>query len=358
LTRALPGSFWPTAQQTLLLRAALVGGEASVEAWRRVRPSIDIDTLESEALVLLPLVYAELAAAGVEDPLLPKLRGIHHRTWYVNQLRIDRAAPAVAGIQATGAEPLLVNSFELVVTYYRDLGARAVTALNLLVRPDRFDAALGALADAGWRSGRRGRGWASFAGAEGDECVVRRRLVDEFATDEPMDLWDTAVAVELGSVAAAALSPTDELLAVCLVGARARPWRSLVWIADAATILRVSGSAVDWPRLVERATRLRATLRFRDALAFLRTELDAPVPDHVVTELERVRVTRRDALAHRLAGRAASESVTRFLTATGDVGTLRAVSRLPSFFRDEWSLERRSQVPLAAFRRARVRRAR
>ena len=344
MTRPLTGSFWPTPQQTLLLRAALGDGEA----WRRVRPSIDLDTLESEALVLLPLLHSQLVAAGVDDPLLPRLRGIHHRTWYVNQLRLDRAAPAVAALQAAGAEPLLVNSFELVVAYYRDLGARSVTALNVLVRPDRFDAALRALGDVA----RRGRDWASFAGADGDEWVVRRRLVDEFARDVP-DLWDEAVALELGSVAAAALSPTDELLAVCLTGARARPWRSLVWLADAATILRVSGDAIDWPRLVESAMRLRATLRLRDALTFLRTELDAPIPESVVNELERVPVKRRDALAHRLAARGAPESMTRFLGATADASTLGALSRLPSFLRDEWSLERRSQVPLAALRRVR-----
>jgi Uncharacterised nucleotidyltransferase len=349
LTRALTGSFWPTPQQTLLLRVALLGGDAGVEAWRRVRPSIDLDTLESEALVLLPLLHSQLVAAGVDDPLLPRLRGIHHRTWYVNQLRLDRAAPVVAAIQAAGAEPLVVNSFELVLAYYRDLGARSVTALNLLVRPERFDAALRALGD----PVRRGRDWASFAGAEGDEYVVRCRLVDEFARDVPADLWDAAVTVELGSVTAAALSPTDELLAVCLTGARARPWRSLVWIADAATILRVSGGAIDWPRLVEHATRLRATLRLHDALAFLRAELDVPVPDGVVGELGRVPVTRRDVLAHRLGSRAGAESLTRFLTATAEVGALRAVSRLPAFLRDDWRLERRTQVPLAALRRAR-----
>jgi hypothetical protein len=298
--RPLAGSFWPTPQQTLLLRAAVAGGDASVEAWRSVGASIDLDTLESEALVLLPLVERQLVAAGVDDPLLPRLRGIHHRTWYVNQLRLDRATPALSAVQAAGAEPLVVGGFELVLGYYRDLGARNVTSLSLLVRADRFDAALAAL---GWTSKRRGRDWASFVNAEGDECVVRRRLLDEFAGGEAAELWDAAIEVELGSVTAAALSPTDELLTVCLSGARAMPWRSLVWIADASTILRVVDTAIDWPRLVDRATRLRATLRLRDALVFLRTELDARIPDTVVAELERVRVTRRDVLAHRLAAR-------------------------------------------------------
>jgi hypothetical protein len=134
-----------------------------------------------------------------------------------------------------------------------------------------------------------------------------------------------------------------------------------VWIADASTILRVVDRAIDWPRLVDRATRLRATLRLRDALVFLRTELEAPIPEIVVAELERVRVTRRDVLAHRLAARSwpvigpGPESVTRFLAATADANALRALSRLPSFLRDEWNLERRSQVPLAAARKGAAR---
>ena len=78
-------------------------------------------------------------------------------------------------------------------------------------------------------------------------------------------------------------------------------WRSHVWLADAHTILRTAEAELDWAELVARATRLRATLRLRDALRFLRSELDAPIPGGVVEELERIRVGRRDELAHRLA---------------------------------------------------------
>ena len=292
----LTGSFWPTERQTLLLRAALCGGEESVAAWCRLGPELDLDMLEPESTVLLPLVGRQLAAAGLDEPLLPRLLGMRRRTWTVNQLRLDRLVPALQAVQATGAEPLVVQSFELPARYYGDLGVRAVNALHLLVRADGFDRAASRLADAGWTAGHRGRYWTSVT-AEDEECVLHRRLFDEFAAAEP----GAPIGFELNGRAARALAPVDELLDVCLRGARMGRWRSHVWLADAHTILRTAEAELDWAELVARATRLRATLRLRDALRFLRSELDAPIPGGVVEELERIRVGRRDELAHRLA---------------------------------------------------------
>src|SRR5207248_6044469 len=93
------GSFWPTERQTLILRAALCDGEPSVAAWSRLRPELDLDTLEPESTVLLPLVGRQLAAAGLEEPLLPRLQGMRRRTWTVNQLRLDRPGPALGVVQ-------------------------------------------------------------------------------------------------------------------------------------------------------------------------------------------------------------------------------------------------------------------
>ena len=305
----LPGSFWPTERQTLLLHAALCDGEESVAAWRRLRPELDLDTLEPESTVLLPLVHRGLVAAGVDDPLLPRLQGMRRRTWTVNQLRLDRLVPALRAVQESGAEPLVVQSFELPVRYYEDLGVRAVNALHQLVEGDSFDRAASRLVEAGWTSGHRGRYWTSFT-ADGEECVLHRRLFDEFAGAE----HGAPIGLELNGVPTRALAPVDELLDVCLRGARMGRWRSHVWLADAHTILRTAGAELDWAELVVRASRLGATLRLRDALRFLRSELHAPVPDGAVEELERVPVGRRDALAHRLAAtRAVPERAIRFL---------------------------------------------
>lgn len=360
--QGLAGSFWPSERQKLLLRAAVAGGGESIRAWRRVRPALDLDVLETESSVLLPLVQRQLVAAGFEDELLPRLRGMHRRTWYVNQLRLDRLTPALQAVQESGSEPLVVSSFELPAHYYGDFGARAVVALHLLVRPDDFGRATQALTDGGWGSVRHARDWSSFADAEGEECFVHRRLLPEFpGGPDRAELWDTSVSFDLKGVAARGLGPADELLNVCLSGARMGRWPSIVWLADAFAVLRAAGAALDWPRLIGHATRLRATLRLRDALLFLRRELDAPVPNGVVEELDRVRSHRREVLAHRIAAARwpligpAPESLTRFLRVTADRNLLPVLARLPAFLRDEWGLERRSQVPLEAARKGAAR---
>src|SRR5690348_7935803 len=114
------GSFWPTERQTLLLRAAVCEGAEALRAWELVRPSLHLETLEPESSSLLPLVHRRLADAGVDDPLLPRIVGMHKRTWYVNQLRLDRLVPALQAVQETGVEPLVVGGCELAVHYHAD----------------------------------------------------------------------------------------------------------------------------------------------------------------------------------------------------------------------------------------------
>ena len=46
------------------------------------------------------------------------------------------------------------------------------------------------------------------------------------------------------------------------------------------------------------------------------------------------------------------DTLTRFLRLTANVSVPRALAALPTFLRDEWGLERRSQVPLAMLRKS------
>jgi Uncharacterised nucleotidyltransferase len=361
----LSGSFWPSDRQKLLLRAALWEGDRSAKSRLRLRPSFDLDTLEPSSYVLLPLIYQQLERLGSEDQLLPKLRGIYRRTWYLNQLRLDRLKPALEAVHETDVDPLVVSSWEFPICYYRDLGLRAVPELSLLVRPACVGHASRALSEAGWtgpmepsESFLRSTHCARFEGASGAACLVYWRLFHEFVDPararEPEDLWEQSIDFSLGGVAARALCPTDELLNVCVSGARTTTWPTITWIVDAMAVLRASGSAIDWARFVLQARRLRATLRVLDAASFLRHELDAQVPSHVLEELGETPARRRDLLAHRTAATrwpllgVPPEILTRFLRLTADEGVARTLARLPTFLRDEWGLDRRSQIPVSA----------
>ena len=144
-------------------------------------------------------------------------------------------------------------------------------------------------------------------------------------------------------------------------GARSRSWETITWIADALAVLRAPEAPIDWARFVRQARHLRATLRVLDAVSFLCEELAAPVPSHVLGELRETPVRRRELLAHRTAAARwpglgpPPEILTRFLRLTADESIPRALARGPAFLREEWGLERSSQVPLAAARKGRAR---
>jgi hypothetical protein len=357
----LVGSFWPSRQQKLLLRVALNGDESAAHAWRELRPQFDLDRLELGSFPLLPLVHRRLERLDIDDPYVPRLAGISRRTWYLNQLQLDALAPALGVLEEVAAEPIVVGGWELPAHYYGgDFSLRPVDALNVLVRSDRIDASVRALAEAGWTAGRRAAGGQRrLVDAAGRICIVDARVAREFSIlergVEVADVWAETIDISLGSIRTRALSPSDELLRVCLHGARASAFPNVMWVADAFAVLRADESAVDWERILHQTLRLRAMLRLRDALVYLRRELNAAVPDRLIHELEATPPRWRETLAHKQAGRSPRLVAARFLQVTSDRTLPLAVAAAGTFLRDELGLKRRTDVPLEVARRAAMR---
>jgi hypothetical protein len=354
----LVGSFWPSRQQKLLLRAALDADEPAAHAWRELRPQFDLDRLELGSFPLLPLVHRRLERLGIDDPYVPRMAGIRRRTWYLNQRRLDALAPALGVLEEVAAEPIVVSGWELPAHYYGgDFSLRPVEALNVLVPSDRVDASVRALADAGWTAGSRGAGGqVHLVDTAGRTCIVETRVAREFSVAERgvevADVWAEAIDISLGDVRVRALSASDELLRVCVHGARASAFPNVVWLADAVAVLQ---SGVDWERVVRQTLRLRAMLRIRDALVYLRRELNAAVPDGVIHELEASSPRWRETLAHKQAGRSSRLVAARFLQVTSDRTLPLAVADAATFLRDELGLKRRTDVPFEVARRAATR---
>jgi hypothetical protein len=295
----LEGSFWPSERQKLLLRTAC----GDREAWRRLRPQLDLERLELGSFPVLPLVHRQLIELGIDDLYMPRLAGIRRRTWTMNRLELDRVTPALRSLE----EPIVVGGWQFPAHYYGgDFGLRPVEGLEVL---ERF-------------------AW-------------------EFSTPDREPELET-FEIDLGGTKARALVPTDELLRICLAGARTSVPPNILWLADALAVLR---SEIDWDRLVRHALRLRAMLRLRDALVYLRRELGAAVPEEAIRELEAERPRPRERLAHERAGRSPRVVVPRFLHVTADRPLPSALVALPTFLRDELGLKRRSQVPLEVVRR-------
>jgi hypothetical protein len=183
-----------TADELLLVRAAVAEGPVALDAWDRCG---GIDRVDGEAFALLPQVYRNLESASYAGADLGRLKGIYRRTWYANSVLMRTAAHASATLGAHGIDALLVGRAALLATHPDELGTRPAHAADLLVRPADLRRAAAALRGAA--PGARLR-----LHAPG---LLRRRHPERRA-------WRAAARVELHGTGVLVPSPADLLVLI------------------------------------------------------------------------------------------------------------------------------------------------
>ncbi|MFH1303080.1 MAG: nucleotidyltransferase family protein, partial [Planctomycetota bacterium] len=74
------------------------------------------------------------------------------------------------------------------------------------------------------------------------------------------EFWDMAISISGYDVPTKSLCPTDQLLHVCVHGAKWNSIPSIRWVADAFVIVNSSSSQIDWNRLSALADRFNVSL--------------------------------------------------------------------------------------------------
>ena len=274
----------PGAEQELLLQAALLNGEQALAAWKTWCSKVDLQALDTSSYRLLPLLYHNLNRLQVKHPWLPIMRGVHRHTWVKNQTLLYEMGQLLTQFQDAGIEPLLLKGTALIVKYYDNFGLRPMDDFDVLVPRCQVNQAIEVLTKAGWEAGFRAPHAQSFRKGEELECDLHWNILFENcrqAIDDPFR--QMAEQAYVNGVAVKVLNPTDQLLHVCVHGARWSYLPPLRWLADAVVIL--NHSVIDWERLVQQAIRVGVVLPLRDALAYLKWLLGLEIPETVLSQL-------------------------------------------------------------------------
>jgi hypothetical protein len=361
--RRRAGSFWPSPHQELLLVAGLGDEDAALAAWRRVRPRFDIQTIEDGSFATLPLVYRTLESAGIDDPLLSRLKGIYRSTWVRNNVVVQRLAETASALADAGSAAVLVGSIGCALRYYPALGLRPTGYVTFVVEEDALLDTVLALGRAGWTAQGLPRATPAeplaLRDSTGTVCLVRIGLAVDFAPAWS-PAWPETTLVDVGGERVRALSPTDDLLAAVVTGVRVTPFPSVQWIVDAVSIVRAAPEAIDWHRLLRTAVAHGQGLRLRHALAYLEQLLAVPVPEQITALLTDRETPRRERLVYACTTRGARaigslpQALAEHLVAEADASAWAIVAGLPAFFRDRWRLDHTWQLPIAGARRALV----
>ena len=291
-------SIWPNAEERLLLQSALLSGPAAGAAFAEWRRRFgDRSEFRWNVLRLLPLVYQNLHAHGVRDPLMGRMRGMYRKTFCETHQLFHRTAPVVGELAGRGLPVLLLKGVPLVLSYYRNPALRPMADLDLWVPRDQVDTAIDIMLGAGYvcteshdADALYYRHAVNFIHPNGGDIDLHWRMLSE-TRDPALDemLWLTGEPLEFQGVPVRQPDPTGMLLTVIMHGVRWNEETPIRWVPDALTILRSRGSAIEWQRLLSTARKYRLSDRLGRGLAYLVENFEAPVPADLLGQLQRRR---------------------------------------------------------------------
>jgi Uncharacterised nucleotidyltransferase len=354
------GSFWPTPTQRALLEVALGPVDMAASRWQALQP-LDLTTLETGSLSLLPLLYERLRDALPEDPQLARLVGTYRSIWYRNQLLLDRLAILLPLLrQRAGVEPLLVGGASALLRWYPRLGLRPVPQLELIVEPEAAAETVKVATYAGWRSARRVHSSTTLRDESGRVLVIHHgappAVVGPLREAGLAGLQERAVELTDAEGSPFVLDAADELLFACAIGARTVVVQTCQWLVDADRILR-SAEAPSADVLIERARPVHLVAPVRAATRYLADIGDDDRLREYAVALDAEPLGRRDRAAFTLSGLprgrvvGAGQILATYLQVTADEPSLRAAVRLPRHLQERWGARSLAEVPLLALRK-------
>jgi hypothetical protein len=359
---------WPTHDEELLLRAALLDGEEARDSWLRWRRIERSPALDPATTRLLPLVAHNLASSGLDDPLLARGRRAQSLVWGRNQALLRAAAPVIEGLEQQGIPVLLLKGAAL-ASAYGSFALRPMNDVDLLVPTADAGRARAICTAAGFSASYwlpasclplvHAMGYRDAGGRELD--LHWHALWECCQPDADADLWRRAVPLRVGGREVLGLAPSDQALHVVAHGLRWSAPPSVHWLADLVLVLRGPIGALRWEDLVAAAVAKGLVLQLRSVLVYARDRLQAPVPAPVLADLRRLPVRRGARLEMRLRQRPPG-LVSGFLLHWFDHLRLGdhaegwgALASFPQHLRRAWGLAILGQLPLAAVRKSKLR---
>jgi hypothetical protein len=347
-------------EKALLRAAGLQDKDQAERAFAAYRASVPEGREQRPARRLLPAVARNLARLGARrDPFL--LRA-YAESFGANARLLRSAGDVLRVLHEADIPALVLKGVALLVVHYRDLGARPMSDVDILVPEASVSRALDVLEAADWR-GDPARAWLRsgmhagvLSNGGGASLDLHRHGLYEAryaAADEAF--FASSIPVEAGGAPARAMAADDQLIHTIVHGLRWSIAPSSIWILDAITITR--NGDLDPERVRGRAAALGLTLPLRRGLELTREVLG---PDEALDALIVPLMRQRDSLAAR------AEDFFRVREPAGLFGALpnlwfahrrsAAPGRLglvgfPTFLARAWGLKSPSELPRVLLRK-------
>ena len=145
---------WPTRDQELMLRAALLQRELALESWNEWRRNVNIDVIDYGSHRMIPQLYRNLQRHGVKDPVMERLKGVYRYYLYKNEILMHRVGTLLAAFEDAGINTMVLKGAALIQLYYQESGLRPMLDADVLVHAHQAEQAMELLTRLRWKSVR------------------------------------------------------------------------------------------------------------------------------------------------------------------------------------------------------------
>lgn len=289
---------FPTDAQLDLVKAAIMPADQAAPAWRRWKSrGLQITDVDGPSFVLLPQLWANRAAAGVDERDLPLLKGVYRQTFANNAARLSAGLEAAHLLGEAGIATVFFKGGGVMALAGRP-GLRFIGDVDILVPEKDARRAIEVLSAAGYRSVAAGpavgmaHAWGCL-NADGFSIDLHWWAFKPAGDDNTF--FETAQQVTLLGRPALVPSATESLI-VIVANAFQVNGSPLRWIADAMLLFAIGGE-IEWDTLLDRARRPGLLPGLAVGLDYLAREFGAAVPAGVLDELRRRPVPWQDRVA-------------------------------------------------------------
>ena len=253
---------------------------------------------------MLPLVYHNLAIQQKRKTFtqFDSLRNIYLTTHAKNLYLLNSFKLPLSKLAEKKIPIIALKGLAYLPLYYKNLGARVMTDIDILVPEHRFHEAAQILDDLGWKTFRcrqlkhynprlmHALDYFDLLGNNIDlHCHLLHTNCEKTSND---DYWNAAIEMDLSGISIQTLCPTDHLIQACAHGQISNSAHSMYWAIDAHRILE-QGS-IDWERVLFLAQTKAISLFLLEAFCHLNTFLPKSVPDHVIKSLQTIPASKLD----------------------------------------------------------------
>jgi len=214
-----------------------------------------------------------------------------------NQKLADQLSNILGVLSSRGIPVIPFKGPVLAMKAYGDLSLRSFRDLDFLIHHGQIEVVLSLLRELGYHNehGLSPRQWQAFKNYAGQDIMFGEGVPVEphwqfapstLALNVDYDsLWQRVVSYQFNDQIVQSLVPEDELIVLCLHGAKEK-WSKLKWVVDVAKFVNVHAS-LDWGVVFRRSESQGVARIVRLALSISQQLLSLSLPDQVVRWLNK-----------------------------------------------------------------------